>query len=110
VTACPICGGPLPDSDTILVPGQNIVVRNRHAVVLTRREFRIVERLHRSAYRAVDKGDIMDAIYGTEADEPDWRVLAVLICHMRKKLGPLGIIIENVWNEGYILKFRATDC
>lgn len=104
---CPVCGGPLPDSDLRLVPGENIAVRGGQAIRLTRREFQILDRLNQSPFRTVPKGEIMDALYGLEGAEPDWSIIAVLICRMRRRIAVIGLEIENVWNEGYVLKHSA---
>jgi DNA-binding response OmpR family regulator len=102
---CPVCGGPLPDSDLRLVPGENIAVRGGQAIRLTRREFQIFNRLNQSRFRIVHKADIMEAVYGSEGEEPDWKILDQFLHRLRKKLVKLGLVIEVVRNEGFALKF-----
>jgi DNA-binding response OmpR family regulator len=94
---CPTCGAPLPE--------HRIVIRNSKVAQLTRREYQIFDRLNKTPYHTVTRAQLLDHLYGLENEEPEWRILMVLIHHARNKLAPLGIEIVNVWNEGYLLKF-----
>jgi len=89
----------------VLVPGENIAVRGGHAVRLTRREFQIIDRINQSRFRIVHKADIMEAVYGSEGEEPDWKILDQFLHTLRKKMAKLGLVIKVVRNEGYSLKF-----
>ena len=75
---------------------------------LTRREFQILERLNRSRFRIVHKADIMEAVYGMDGEEPDWKILDQFLHRLRKKLGRLGLVIKPTRNEGYSLINSAT--
>lgn len=50
------------------------------------------------------KPALLFALYG---DDPDGgaadKTLDVLIWKLRQKLGPLGIVVDNVWGQGYRL-------
>jgi len=44
------------------------------------------------------------ALYGAraDADQPKWKILAVMVCHLRARL-PKTIRIETKWGRGYFL-------
>jgi DNA-binding response OmpR family regulator len=103
-TCCPVCGGEIRTAELALVSEELIVVRNRQAVRLSRREFQLLECLNRSPCRTVTHGQILDHIYGLESDEPDWHILSIMVHRLRKKVAPLGLTIETVWGQGFALK------
>jgi two-component system cell cycle response regulator CtrA len=60
------------------------------------------------------KSTFMTALYGDEADDPpEEKIIDVMICKMRKKLVPFGIMIETSWGEGFSMpeasKARARE-
>lgn len=67
---------------------------------LTASEARIVACLARRPMAS--KSQLMLALYaGRVNDEPDIKIVDVLICKVRKKLEPLGISIKTRWGQGY---------
>jgi DNA-binding response OmpR family regulator len=106
--SCPVCGGRIETPDFITSADMRLLVRNGNAAKLTKREFQVFECLNRKPYKVFTRGQIIEYIYGLEHDEPDWRILLVFLNRMRKKLKPLGILIENEYNVGYRLRFATT--
>jgi len=53
------------------------------------------------------KNQIMQFIY-QQKDEPDIKMIDVLVCKIRSKLKPFDIKIETEWGKGYYLK--EEDC
>ncbi len=80
--------------------GRRAVVAGRE-VPLTAREWRIVEILTSRAGRVVQRGEILESVWGDRADSSD-ASLEVLVGRIRKKLG--STFIRTVRGEGY-----ATD-
>jgi two-component system cell cycle response regulator CtrA len=67
---------------------------------LTAFESRILAILVRNTMATRDQ--IMFALYEgrPEAYDRDPKILDVYCCHLRKKLAPIGVTIENVWGRG----------
>lgn len=63
----------------------------------------VVFRLLYSRRRPVPRWELMDGLYGDNGMRPGDKIIDVLICKMRKKLDPYGILIETVWGNGYQL-------
>lgn len=56
------------------------------------------------------KSNLMVAVLGSRLsgdDTPDPKIVDVQVCHLRRKLGPLGISIETKWGEGYWMTAEA---
>lgn len=50
------------------------------------------------------KNAVMAALYrDLGRDEPEPKIVDVFVCHLRKKLGRVGLKIETVWGQGYAL-------
>ncbi len=47
------------------------------------------------------KENLYFTLYGHRNDMPEWRPVEVFICHIRKKLKPIGVLIQTVWGKGY---------
>lgn len=59
---------------------------------------------HLLARKMVSKTSAYLALYdGSDGDGPSETILNVYICHLRKRLKPLGISITTHWGEGYSL-------
>lgn len=60
------------------------------------------------------RSTFMAALYSGDADDPpDEKIIDVMICKLRKKLVPFGIMIETNWGEGFSMpeqsKVRARE-
>jgi two-component system, cell cycle response regulator CtrA len=68
---------------------------------LTRKEYGILEILMLRAGRTLSKGDLLNHLYGG-MDEPELKIVDVMICKLRKKLDAAGApdFIKTVWGRG----------
>lgn len=87
-----VCGG------VALDPASRAVTREGEAVVLTGREFDVLELLMRSAGRVLTRRQIEDQLYAW-GEEVESNALEVHIHHLRRKLG--GELIVTVRGVGY---------
>lgn len=71
------------------------------ALGLTATEARLVGLLVK--HGSVTKDRIMSALYGLRSDveEPDIKIVDVLVCKARRKLAGFGIKIGTIWGQGY---------
>ncbi len=71
---------------------------------LTKHEARIVRFLQSKQGKCVSKGAIMDATYFDRIDQPEMKILDVLLCRIREKLEQVTAPywIETVGGEGLI--------
>ena len=46
---------------------------------------------------------MMDFLYAGQVNEPEMKILDVMVSKMRKKLSPFGIEISTYWGRGYYL-------
>lgn len=74
---------------------------------LTPLEARFLEHLYARAGRVSSKEAIMEALYGDRADEPGIKIVDVLACKVRGKLGDEAIVTE--WARGYRLAAEAIE-
>jgi DNA-binding response OmpR family regulator len=105
--ACPICGHAIETPDLILSPEQHLIVHRKKVARLTGREWALFDVLYQSRRRVVPKDTIMQRIYASDNEDPDWAVVSQFLFRLRPKLSRVGIVIDCVRNEGYILNFRA---
>ena len=78
-------------------------------VRLTGKEYQVLEVLARRKDTVVTKQDLLDFLYGG-MDEPDYKIIDVFICKLRKKLAEAADgkhHIETVWGRGYIMREPA---
>lgn len=71
---------------------------------LTNSEARVVATL--AGREMATKDQLMAALYSDRPEEPDGKIVDVLVCRIRRKLQPFGVVIETVWGQGYVLKDR----
>lgn len=101
--ACPTCGATLPIAFRFDAEA-GIVVGNGHAAALSAREAALFQTLNLTPGRVSDRTSLMGAIYGLEAgDDPDQKIIDVMVCKVRKKLQPLGVKIETIHGRGWRL-------
>lgn len=55
--------------------------------------------------RLVTKDFAFSALYGSrpECDQPEIKIVDVMVCKLRKRLEPYGITIETQWGIGYYI-------
>lgn len=54
----------------------------------------------------VSKERLFASLYGDRLDSPGQETVGALVCLLRKKLAPFGIVITTIWGEGYRLENR----
>lgn len=105
--ACPTCGQNLPVDLMAIDYDAGIVVANGRFAHLTVQEFRIFEALHGSKGRIQTKEALLRAITPLIDDEPEIKIVDVLVCKIRKKLEGLNVKIETMWGRGYRMSQRG---
>lgn len=70
-------------------------------------EARMLSRLLKGIGSLVTREQLMDAMYYDRADEPQVKIIDVLLCHLRKKLRGSQYRIDGVWGQGYRLESIA---
>ena len=86
------------DSKTVEVDGSR--------VHLTGKEYAMIELLSLRKGTTLTKEMFLNHLYGGR-DEPEWKIIDVFICKLRKKLALTSggeIYIETVWGRGYVLR------
>ena len=85
---------------------ERVVSVDDHPVHLTGKEYTILELLSKHKGTTLTKEMLLDHLYrGT--DEPDFRIIDVFVCKLRKKLAQAtggNHYIETVWGRGYVLR------
>lgn len=81
------------------------VLRGEKRVELQPREFALLEYLMRHAGEVVSKTMLLEHIWGYDFD-PQTNVVDVLVCRLRKKLGPESgeQVIHTIRGVGYVLR------
>ena len=91
-------------------PGSLAVRAGGRAVVLTVKEFELLQALAQAQGRILTKEDLIDRLYPAPGG-PGARIIDVFLCKLRRKLARAGghrIRIETVWGAGYRLVEAAT--
>jgi two-component system, OmpR family, response regulator len=86
--------------DMILDTRRKIVTVAGASVTLSALEYRLLRYLTHHAGRVVSQGELIDHVYGTEA-EPDSNAVEVLVLRLRRKIGTDRI--ETRRGHGYIV-------
>ncbi|HVY15969.1 MAG TPA: response regulator transcription factor [Rhodopila sp.] len=78
---------------------------------LTGREMDILEVLMLRRDSIVTKSTLLDQLYGG-IDQPNAKILDVLVCRLRKKLEQAGAehLIRTVWGHGYTVVSPSPEC
>jgi DNA-binding response OmpR family regulator len=89
--------------DLVIDTGRRAVTRAGRAIVLTMREYQIVELLARNAGRIVSRTTIWEHVWETDA-VPDSNIIEVYVRYLRNKLGREPDLICTVRGGGYVLE------
>lgn len=101
---CPCCGAPISPADVLFDEAHRYVVHSGSVVMLTPREAEVFARLLKSAPLVVAAESIFAAIYAGRVDGgPEYKNIDIFVCRLRRKLKPLGLVIETIWGTGYRL-------
>jgi two-component system cell cycle response regulator CtrA len=85
---------------------ERVVSVDDQPVLLTGKEYGILELLSLRKGRTLSKEMILDHLYGG-MDEPELKIIDVFVCKLRKKLAQAtggSHYIETVWGRGYVLR------
>ncbi len=86
-------------------PAARRVAFDGKSMLLTRYEMTLFALLAESADTVVSREEMLDALYGSRAAEPERKILDVFVCRLRRKLRDLGCQpIESSWGRGYLLR------
>jgi two-component system, cell cycle response regulator CtrA len=94
----------------INLEAQRASIRDKF-VVLTRKEFQILEFMALRYGSTITKEMFLNHLYGG-MDEPEVKIIDVFICKLRKKLAEASggtQYIETVWGRGYTLREHASQ-
>ncbi|MBZ9939167.1 winged helix-turn-helix domain-containing protein [Mesorhizobium sp. BR1-1-16] len=109
--SCPCCGAAVDPLRVLTDPAQGLVAFGGQSVRLPSLEFCFFEALRQSYPRVLSKEAMFDKVYGArpECDWPEPKIIDVMICKMRPKLAPLGLIISTHWGVGYSITFADPE-
>ena len=85
---------------------KRVVSVDGQPVHLTGKEYGILELLGLRKGTVLTKEMLLDHLYGG-MDEPELKIIDVLVCKLRKKLAQAtggNHYIETVWSRGYVLR------
>jgi two-component system, cell cycle response regulator CtrA len=85
---------------------ERVVSVDDQPVHLSGKEYAILELLSLHKGTTMTKEIILDHLYGG-MDEPDFKIIDVFVCKLRKKLAQAtggNHYIETVWGRGYVLR------
>jgi len=106
---CSCCGQVLPEYGGIVADSDRGEIRFGGKMIrnLTSTEFELFRFLLDKAGMVASKDALFDRMYQLVAAEEDvpsgTKIVDVYVCHLRKKLIPLGLEIATVWGRGYRL-------
>lgn len=100
---CPCCGQPLPETGELRIDPAGIVVAGGRFAILTKQETAVLLALHQHRGRMRTKEQLLQDLYWLESEEPNIKIIDVWLCKLRKKLQPLGVVIQTVFGQGYRL-------
>jgi DNA-binding response OmpR family regulator len=101
---CPCCAQPIAIDDRIMIDVEGgFVAGGGHITRLTESEFNLFHMIWSSQPRTVSREKLMTEAYWRRSDdeEPEIKIIDVFVCKLRKKLLPLGVVIDTVWGRGY---------
>ena len=85
---------------------RNLISIDGKFVLLTQKEYQIVNLLCLRKGAVLSKESFISHIYGG-IDEPDSKIIDVFVCKLRRKLEKSGLKnarIDTVWGQGYVLR------
>lgn len=104
MTCCPTCGHEV-DARVFTDPESCSVAHEGMMIRLTRTQFEVFDVLLKRFPATVNKDRIYDALYSMRSDGgADPKIIDVLVCHIRRKIAPIGLSIRTSWGVGYALE------
>jgi DNA-binding winged helix-turn-helix (wHTH) protein len=102
---CPCCGAPVDPLDAIFDKTLGVIMHGGESIRLTPTQFALVEAIAARYPGLATREYIMDYVYGLlpDCDEPDDKVIDVVLCKIRKALEAVGLVVVTEWGRGYRL-------
>jgi DNA-binding response OmpR family regulator len=101
---CPVCGSSVADIPLQILPERGMVIAGSKFVVLTGQQMALLAKLAEIFPRVLTKEAALDFLYQLDPDgEAEAKIVDVLVCHIRRKVKPLGLRIDTQWGKGYAL-------
>jgi len=107
---CPCCRQPVPDDEAVRIDMDGgFIVAGGGVTRLTEGEFNLFLMLWQKKPRLVTREQLMAEAYWlrSDMDEPEIKIIDVLVCKIRRKLAPLGLSIDTVWGRGYRILLKG---
>lgn len=104
--------------DMVLNQTTGSVVFGNQEIELSKKEFAMLELLLLRQNALVKKETFLDHLYTTISDEPNHKIIDVLICKLRKKIDAAVSenphvknypVIKTVWGRGYIMHVNTNQ-
>lgn len=106
---CPTCGSPIVADHFSFDVDSGVVVARGQFVNLPRREADILMFLLERRGKTVRKGAIFQALYTFDEATENENVVESHVSKLRKKIEPLGLIINSERFKGYTLTMGASS-
>ena len=102
---CPVCGSSLSMvQDVKFVPNEKMIVGRGRVARFTPSEWQILNYLVEKNGALVKVEDMHAYLYQLDPNGgPEMIIISVYLTRIRKKISGLGLIIENIWGQGYRL-------
>lgn len=101
---CPLCGQAASLDGVKIVADRRLLVVDGATIEFTPKEFAVVERLHKTFGRAVDKDSLIMAMYPDADSEPEWESLAIVIMKVRRKIAGTRVRIVSIFKSGVLME------
>jgi len=85
-----------------------LVTYNGQTARLQHRQMDFFMFLYEHRSKNVGRDALMYNLYQFHTEDPNEKILDVLVCHLRKRLQPLGLMIETIWGFGYRLNLSKS--
>lgn len=101
---CPCCGQQVSNIRLLTDTITNTVTTPEGKIKLTPKEMDFLVLMMRKYPEIATKEAVWETVFmEPNGDGPELKIVDVFVCKMRKKLSPLGIVIETFWGRGYRL-------
>lgn len=107
---CECCGQAVPEWGGIVADDDRGEVRfnGMAAAGMTVHQYGLFRALLDAKGRVLSKEQLLDRLYGLEADDPpESKIVDVFVCKVRKVIEPIGLKIGTAWGRGYYLEAPA---
>lgn len=101
---CPFCGSSLDYADfPTCSDALNLVRYKDIGVILTPKQYSVAKYLLDNFGTVMSKEKILSNAYGDVwgKEDPEIKIIDVLVCHIRDAFAPMGIGVITSWGKGY---------